>query len=761
MRFAAPEFLHLLWILPILGIWWIFRIRRAEADLARWCGHPLWSRMVPDRRVWAPYVKAVLVLLAGAFLAVAAARPQVGSRVVEMKKSGIDVIVALDVSESMLAEDLSPDRITRAKQEIGSLIDRLKGDRIGLVAFAGDAFVQCPLTLDYGAARMFLRYMDTGLVPIPGTAIARAVDVAVKAHEVSDAEDFQAVVLITDGEDHEGDVQAAAERAVDAGVKVFAVGIGTAKGEPIPVRDARGNVKDYKRDRNGEVILTKCDAATLEALCRTTGGRYFDGGSGGLALDRLYEEIESMEERELEGGWATEFEDRYGYFVAAALFLLLLDWLIGTRKRFGRARRRLLRVATATATTATLLLGLTGLGVGGSSAACEGSGASGWSGGAPGVGIGASRVGFGAIARWFGPTDAYADEGTSAYGKGEFEAARDFYEAYGRENPDDPRVDYNLGTTLYQTRELDPSESSLQRALRADDPKLRARAFYNLGDVQVKKGDLEAAREVVPDGVIHDPSDRDAKTNFEIVDRLLRGPPDSSQQNQDQNQDQQNQDQQDQQNQDQQQDQQQQQQQNQGSAATGPGSAGPTESGPAGPAGSGPEPRQPGSAAGSGSAATAGPGATGPAARSGRPAAGSGAAGSARTRPSSRLLEARAGRAPDQPRGGPSSARSTRAAGDAAPGGADEGGREDEEGGEGLVSVMQNAAALCARLVVPSWVWAASVQLAVRPQAAQVRRSIEARGDDRGRDVDRRSRAFRRSTGSASAGPGSRRTSRS
>ena len=550
MRFAAPEFLHLLWILPILGVWWLFRIRRAEADLAKWCGHPLWSRMVPDRRAWAPYVKSVLVLLAGAFLAVAAARPQVGSRVVEMKKSGIDVVVALDVSESMLAEDLSPDRITRAKQEIGSLIERLKGDRIGLVAFAGDAFVQCPLTLDYGAARMFLRYMDTGLVPIAGTAIARAVDVSVKAHEVSDAEDFQAVVLITDGEDHEGDVQAAAQRAAEAGVKVFAVGIGTAKGEPIPIKDAQGKVKDYKRDRNGEVVLTKCDSATLEELCRTTGGKYFDGSSGGLALDRLYQEIETMEARELEGGWATEFEDRYGYFVAAALFLLLLDWLIGTRKRFGRARRRLLRAAAASAASASLFLGVVGTGLLG----CPDSG-----GGAAVAGLDYLSL-FG----WLGPREAYADDGTSAYGKGEFEEARDFYEAYGRENPDDPRVDYNLGTTLYQTRELDPSESSLQRALRTDDPKLRARAFYNLGDVQVKKGDLEAARESFRMALLHDPSDRDAKTNFEIVDRLLReSPPDSSQQNQDQqNQDQQQQDQnQDQQNQDQNQDQQNQDQQ--------------------------------------------------------------------------------------------------------------------------------------------------------------------------------------------------------
>ncbi len=535
MRFGAPLWLHLLWLVPILFAILLWRIRRTEAQLGAWCDRGLWTRMVPERRGWAPYVKGVLLLLALTLLIVAAARPQIGSKVVAVERSGIDVMVALDVSESMLAEDLKPNRITRAKQEIGSLIERLRGDRIGLIAFSGDAFVQCPLTLDYAAARMFLRFMDTGLVPIPGTAISRAVDVAADAYETDD-DKFKALVLITDGEDHEGEMMEAARAAGEKGVRIFAVGIGTEQGEPIPIRDAQGNLRDYKRDQNGEAILSRCDAEALNRICRETGGRYFDGTSAGLALDRLYAEISSMEERELEGGWATEYEDRYGYFVAVALGLLLLEWLIANRRRRGAAVRRL-------SAAALLFLPLCG-----------------WVGSALRFLMVAGLL----LGLGMGAGTAWADTGTQAYEDGNYQEARDYYEEYSRENPEDARADFNLGTTLHQTRELDPATSALQRALRSEDPLLRSKALYNLGNTQVRQGDLEAARESFRMSLLHNPSDRDAKTNFEIIDRILQeSPPDSSQQQSDQqNQDQQ--DQEDQENQDQQdQDQQNQDQQDQ------------------------------------------------------------------------------------------------------------------------------------------------------------------------------------------------------
>lgn len=519
MRFAEPLWLQLLWLLPVLLLFAIWSGRRRERDLARWCSPELLQRMAPGQRPWVPPLQTGLLLAGFFFLALTAARPQVGSRVLQVKRSGIDVIVALDVSESMLAEDLKPNRITRARQEIQSLFDRLRGDRVGLVAFAGDAFVQCPLTLDYASARMFLRFMDTDLIPTPGTAIARAIEVATDAFDRGESK-FKALVLITDGEDHEGKLEAATQKAKEAGVKIFAVGIGTQKGEPIPIRDAQGNLKDYKRDGKGEVVLTRCDPAALDRICRDTGGGYIDGSSGGLALDRLHAEIEAMEERELEGGVVTQYEDRYGYFAAAAFVLLALEWML--------FRRRRLRLPVRAGVTVVALVSAVAL---------------------------ASAVDLGT---------AQADEGQSLYENGKYEEARALYETYTAKHPEDPRGEFNLGTTLHQTGELDPAVKALQRALAAEDPSLQARALYNLGNTQAKAGDLQSALDSYKAALRLDPKDADAKHNLELVDRLLRQqPPDSSSQNQQQNQDKNQQKNQDQQNQDQNQENEDQSQQNQ------------------------------------------------------------------------------------------------------------------------------------------------------------------------------------------------------
>ena len=491
MRFGEAHWLQLLWLLPLFAalVWW--RLRQREADLRTWCGPGLWARMVPARQRWAPYVKALMLLSAIFFLIVAAARPQIGSRVRTVTRQGIDVVVALDVSQSMLAEDLAPNRITRAQQEIQSLLERLRGDRVGLVAFAGDAFVQCPLTLDYAAARLFLRLMNTDLVPVPGTGLARAIEVATGAFEEEETQ-FKALVLITDGEDHEGRMRDAAEEAKKQGVRIYAVGIGSEQGEPIPIRDAGGQVKDYKRDENGEVILTRQDPAALMEICELTGGQYFDGKAGGLALDRLYDAISSLEEREMEGGVVTQYEDRYGYFAAVAFLLLILEWFWSERTRI---RRTLASVSSAAALLFVFLPGMTLL----------------------------------------ADTAKADDAGRRHYEDGDYEAAREAYEAYSAEHPEDPRGYYNLGTTLHQAGELNPAQFALRRATAESDPRVQAQALYNLGNTQAKMGDLQGARDSYREALKIDPTDRDTKINLEIINRLLeQAPPDSSSQPQQQ-----------------------------------------------------------------------------------------------------------------------------------------------------------------------------------------------------------------------------------
>jgi Ca-activated chloride channel family protein len=504
MRFGEPHWFWLLALLPLLAVGLTLALRRRERALRAWCGEGLLVRMVPDRASRVPWLRAGLVVSSSAFLVLAAARPQVGSRVLAVERKGIDLMVALDLSESMRAEDLRPDRLTRAKQGVESLLDRLRGDRVGLVGFAGDAFVQCPLTLDYAAARMFLRLMTPEMIPVPGTDLGAAILSAVKSFDPKERK-YKALVLVTDGEDHGRDLEAAVREAKEQGVRVFAVGIGSEKGEPIPQRSAAGEVRDYKRARDGEVVMTRLDATTLRKICDDTGGRYFDGNAGGLALDRLYGEISGMEQKEQKGGIAVQYEDRYGYFAAAAFLLLAVESMLAERRRAGKGRRRS-RTARRERAGPSLL-----------------------------VAVFASSLLLAHSALAAGPLAG--DPGGRAYRKGDYAAARDAYAAYAREHPDDPRGEYNLGTALNRAGEMPPAEESFLRAVRSPDPKLRAAALYNLGNTRVKAGDLPGAAEAYEMSLRQRPDDRDAKYNLELIRALMQQqPPDSSGQKQQQQQ---------------------------------------------------------------------------------------------------------------------------------------------------------------------------------------------------------------------------------
>jgi Ca-activated chloride channel family protein len=502
MRFGEPHWLWLLALLPLLAVGLILALRRRDRALRAWCDEGLLVRMVPDRTPRALWLRAGLVVLAAAFLVLAAARPQVGSRVLSIERKGIDLMVALDLSESMRAEDLRPDRLTRAKQGVESLFDRLRGDRVGLVGFAGDAFVQCPLTLDYAAARMFLRLMSPEMIPVPGTDLGAAIRSAVKSFDPKERK-YKALVLVTDGEDHGRDLDSAVREAKEQGVRVFAVGIGSEKGEPIPQRSAAGEVRDYKRSRDGEVVMTRLDAATLRKICDDTGGRYFDGNAGGLALDRLYGEISGMEQKEQKGGIAVQYEDRYGYFAAAAFLLLAVESMLAERRRAGNGRQRSRAVRRDRAGLGLLIVVF-----------------------ASSLLLARTAPAFGALA---------GDPGGRAYGKGDYAAARDAYAAYAREHPDDPRGEYNLGTALNRAGEMPPAEESFLRAVRSSNPKLRAAALYNLGNTRVKTGDLPGAAEAYEMALRQRPDDRDAKFNLELIRALMQQqPPDSSGQKQQQ-----------------------------------------------------------------------------------------------------------------------------------------------------------------------------------------------------------------------------------
>ncbi len=343
MRFYEPIYLLGLLLIPALGIFYWWAIARKKKVLARFGDIPLIMRAASGISFSRQVSKAVMLLAAVLFLSLALAKPQLGTHMEMMKREGIDIMIAVDVSKSMEALDVRPgpiSRLTKAKQEIGSLIDpeRLLGDRVGLVAFAGEAFIQCPLTLDYGAAKMFLDAIDPELIPVPGTAIGYAINKAVSGFEREERK-HKVLILMTDGEDHGTDPIAAAEAARREGVKIYTIGIGNPEGEPIPIYNQRRERVGFKKDDDGEVIVSKLDETTLQQVALTTGGKYYRATPSELELDKIYDQIAKMEKKELEGKLLMQYDDRFQWPLALALLFIVWEVFVPERMRTRRKDR--------------------------------------------------------------------------------------------------------------------------------------------------------------------------------------------------------------------------------------------------------------------------------------------------------------------------------------------------------------------------------------------------------------------------------------
>ena len=326
LRFANSYLLHLLWLLPLLIVFYVVAFKAKKRAMAKFGTLDLMKKLSRNTSRGRQIAKVSLLLVAIFFLVLALARPQIGTKIEEVKREGVDVLVAIDVSKSMLARDVPPSRLDKAKHEVESFIDRLRGDRIGLIAFSGVAFVQCPLTLDYGAARIFLDIMEPDLIPTPGTALGEAIQKAIEAFDQQERK-HKVLVLITDGENHGEDVMTFAEEAERQGVVIYTVGIGSPQGEPIQEPGGSG----FMKNRQGEVVITKLDEFTLEKIALQTGGKYFRATSGEEELDRIYDEISQMEKKELGSLQFSQFEDRFQYLVFFAIFLLVIEFLLPER----------------------------------------------------------------------------------------------------------------------------------------------------------------------------------------------------------------------------------------------------------------------------------------------------------------------------------------------------------------------------------------------------------------------------------------------
>ncbi len=329
IRWGHPTVLYLLPLILALGIFLFYaRAAAAKRFRERFASDDLLPRIAPRLSVARRRLKDFLLMSAAVLVTIAWADPQVGTRLEEVKREGIDLVVALDVSHSMLAKDVAPSRLEKAKHEVRTLLDKLQGDRVALAAFSGKAVIVCPLTLDYGAAEIFLDVMDPDVISYPGTSIGAAIKTALQAFgEESHA--GKAILLITDGEDHEEQISSALKEAKEKGVVIHAVGIGSPQGVPIPT-GAQGG--DFKRDRDGNVVVTRLDETTLQEIAAETGGVYQRWSSSEGELDQIIAAISGLEKGELGMKRFTQYEHRFQPFLLAALLLLAVEFLLSDQK---------------------------------------------------------------------------------------------------------------------------------------------------------------------------------------------------------------------------------------------------------------------------------------------------------------------------------------------------------------------------------------------------------------------------------------------
>ncbi len=332
LRFEHPDYLYGLLVIPLLIILYIvFRLRQ-DKTFRRFADVSMRDYLVPQHSNRRGVFKFIVFLLMIACLILALANLQSGSKMEEVKREGIDLYLAVDVSNSMNAQDIVPSRLDRSKQAINKLVSSMQGDRIGVIVFADKAFVQLPITTDYAAAKMFLSSVSTNSVASQGTAIGEAISLALKSF--NDDERSKAIVIISDGEDHENEAAMnAAREAAKKGIRIFTIGMGLPDGAPIPEYNQYGRMTGYKKDRNGNTIVTRLDEDMLRRIAEAGDGLYVRASNSNVGLEKIYDEISKMDKTEIETKVFTDYEDQYQWFVGAAILLLLIGIFMSSGKR--------------------------------------------------------------------------------------------------------------------------------------------------------------------------------------------------------------------------------------------------------------------------------------------------------------------------------------------------------------------------------------------------------------------------------------------
>ena len=324
-RFAHPEYLYLLLAAPALVALFAWALYDRRRRLARFGDPATVATLMPDASTGRMKLKFILFTTAVILVILAAARPQFGSKLREQKSEGIEMMLAVDISNSMLAEDFEPNRLERTKYAINKLFDGLEQDRVGVIVFAGDATVQLPITSDYRMAKAFAKRISPSMASVQGTSIGKALSLAEMSFS-SGSGDSRVIILITDGEDHEGNVMQAAERAAEQGIRIFTIGIGTPEGAPIEIGG------EFIKDEKGDMVVSKLDEKMLQEIARITGGAYIRATKQSIGLDEIVRAINDMEQSELSPVRFEEYNEQFQYLIAVAFALLLVEfWLLDRR----------------------------------------------------------------------------------------------------------------------------------------------------------------------------------------------------------------------------------------------------------------------------------------------------------------------------------------------------------------------------------------------------------------------------------------------
>jgi len=321
------------WVLLIIPIVVVFFVllqvwkRHAQNKFAN---KRLLKRLSPNRSLFKSVLKLIVWSLAITSLTIALVNPKVGTTLETIKREGVDIVFAVDVSRSMLAEDIAPNRLEKSKQLVTQIVNNLASDRIGIIAYAGTAFPQLPITTDYAAAKMFLQNMNTDMLSSQGTAINEAIELA-KTYYNDEEQTNRILIIISDGEDHSQEAARVAEEASEEGIRIFTIGVGTIKGGPIPIK-RNGIVLNYKKDKQGETVITKLDEETMKIIADEANGAYINGQNTNEVVEQISEILLKMDKKEFEAKQFADFKDQFQWFLGLAIFLLFLDIFLLERK---------------------------------------------------------------------------------------------------------------------------------------------------------------------------------------------------------------------------------------------------------------------------------------------------------------------------------------------------------------------------------------------------------------------------------------------